>query len=124
MAKPDTCGEPDAATVQVTGRYGTACVMVRDRIHPRLTTRAAWIDHTGELFVIETTLMRLEVDRLPGGHDPHAVWLWTSVTGLTGEDIESVLAGVPTQIRPGTRLPDDQTDPRLDPPENPHAPGG
>ncbi|MEU2854585.1 transposase [Streptomyces syringium] len=82
FAKPDTWGEPDAATVQVTDRYGTARAMAWDRIHPRLTTRSAWIDHTSELPVIEGTLIRLEVDRLPGGHDPLPVWLWSSATGL------------------------------------------
>ena len=30
-------------------------------------------------------MIRLEVDRLPGGHNPLPVWLWTSATGLTGE---------------------------------------
>ncbi|MDH6436625.1 hypothetical protein M2158_005166 [Streptomyces sp. SAI-144] len=88
FAKPDTWGEPDAATVQVTDRYGAARVMAWDRIHPRLTTRSAWIDHTGELPVIEGTLIRLEVDRLPGGHDPLPVWLWTSATGLSGKAVD------------------------------------
>lgn len=41
FAKPDTWGELDAATVQVTDRYGTARAMAWDRIHPRLTTRSA-----------------------------------------------------------------------------------
>ncbi|GAB2961629.1 hypothetical protein GCM10023080_022420 [Streptomyces pseudoechinosporeus] len=39
------------------------------------TTRSAWIDHTGELPVIEGTLIRLQVDHLPGGGDPLPVWL-------------------------------------------------
>lgn len=73
--KPDTWGEPNAATVQVTDRYGTAQAMAWDRIHPRLTTRSAWIDHDGELPVIEGTLIRLQVDHLPGGSDPLPLWL-------------------------------------------------
>ncbi|WP_263973097.1 hypothetical protein [Streptomyces dioscori] len=68
--KPETWGEPDAAATQVTDRYGTARATAWDRIHPRLTTRSVWIDHTGELSVIEGTLIRLQVDRLPGGGDP------------------------------------------------------
>ncbi|MGC0421711.1 hypothetical protein ABIA38_007247 [Embleya sp. AB8] len=55
-AKPETWGEPDVATTQVTDRYGTASVMARDRIHPQLTTRSAWIDHDGELPLLEGTL--------------------------------------------------------------------
>lgn len=85
---PETWGEPDAATVQVTDRYGTARAMAWDRIHPRLTTRSAWIDHTGDLPIIEGTLIRLQVDRLPGGIDPLPVWLWSSATGLTGEGVD------------------------------------
>ncbi|MGR3875643.1 NF041680 family putative transposase [Streptomyces graminifolii] len=88
FAKPETWGEPDTATVQVTNRYGTARAMAWDRLHPRLTTRSAWIDHDGELPIIEGTLIRLEVDRLPGGGDPLPLWLWSSATGLTGADVD------------------------------------
>ncbi|PNG89571.1 hypothetical protein SMF913_25036 [Streptomyces malaysiensis] len=88
FARPDTWGEPDAATAQVTDRYGTARAMAWDRIHPRLTTRSAWIDHTGELPVIEGTLIRLEVDRLPGGQDPLPLWLWSSKTGMRTVDVD------------------------------------
>lgn len=41
FAKPETWGEPDVATTQVTDRYGTARAMAWDGIHPRLTTRSA-----------------------------------------------------------------------------------
>lgn len=88
FAKPETWGEPDAATMLVTDRYGTAQAMAWDRIHPRLTTRSAWIDHDGELPLIEGTLIRLEVDHLPGGGEPLPVWLWSSGTGMTGADVD------------------------------------
>lgn len=87
-AKPQTWGEPDAATVQVTNRYGTARAMAWDRLHPRLTTRSAWIEHSGELPVIEGTLIRLQVERLPAGGDPLPLWLWSSATGRSGEDVD------------------------------------
>jgi hypothetical protein len=41
VAKPETWGQPDAASVQATDRYGTARAMAWDRIHPHLTTRSA-----------------------------------------------------------------------------------
>lgn len=88
FTRPETWGEPDAEAVQVTDCYGTAQAMAWDRIHPRLTTRSAWIDHHGELPIIEGTLIRLTVDHLPGGHDPLPVWLWSSKTGMTSEDVE------------------------------------
>ncbi|WUX51748.1 transposase [Streptomyces niveus] len=90
FAKPETWGEPDAATTQVTDRYGTAHAMAWDRIHPRLTTRSAWIDHTGELPIIEGTLIRLQVDRLPGGGDPLPLWLRTQCPGPSSADGSSV----------------------------------
>ena len=37
-----------------------------DRMHPRLTHRAGWLDDDGPLPVIEGTLIRLQVDHLPG----------------------------------------------------------
>ncbi len=57
-------------------------------LHPRLTHRAAGLDHEGELPVIEGTVIRLQVDHLPGGGDPNPVWLWWSVTGATPADID------------------------------------
>lgn len=39
LARPETWGEPDAATTQVTDCYGTASAMAWDRLHSRLTTR-------------------------------------------------------------------------------------
>ncbi len=88
FAKPDTWGDPDTETVRVTDRYGTAKAMAWNRIHPRLTTRSAWIDHTGELPVINGMLIRLQVDHLPGGQYPLPVWLWSSKTGMTSGDID------------------------------------
>ena len=59
-----------------------------DRVHPRLTRRTCWIDHTGDLPIIEGTLIRLQVDHLPGDRNPKPVWLWTSTTAATAADID------------------------------------
>jgi hypothetical protein len=59
-----------------------------DRVPPRLTHRAAWLDHDGDLPVIEGTLIRLRVDHLPGDRDPKPVWLWSSRTGALSEDVD------------------------------------
>ncbi|MGW4651833.1 NF041680 family putative transposase [Kitasatospora sp. NPDC004289] len=88
FAGPDTWGEPDTVTVQATDRYGTASAMAWDRLHPRLTTRSAWIDHDSELPLIEGTLIRLQVDHLPGGGDPLPLWLWSSSTGMSAGDVD------------------------------------
>jgi hypothetical protein len=57
-------------------------------VHPRLTRRGCWIDHTSELPIIEGTLIRLQVEHLPGDRDPKPVWLWTSTTGATAADVD------------------------------------
>ena len=61
---------PAAATVTQASRYGTAQAAAWGRLHQRLTHRAAWEDHDGELPVVEGTLIRLHVDHLPGNRSP------------------------------------------------------
>ena len=75
-------------TTTQTTRYGTAAAQAWDRLHPRLTHRSAWLDHDGPLPVIEGTLIRLQVDHLPGDRDPKPVWLWCSVTGAAPAEVD------------------------------------
>jgi len=78
LAEPATWPEPAAATVTETSRYGTATATAWPRLHQRLARRAAWEDHEGELPVVEGTLIRLQVDHLPGRRDAEPLWLWSS----------------------------------------------
>jgi hypothetical protein len=87
LDKPATRPEPQHTTSTQTTHYGTAIATSWDRIHPRLTHRGCWIDHDGELPVIEGTLIRLQVDHLPGDRDPKPVCLWTSLTDATSADV-------------------------------------
>jgi hypothetical protein len=57
-------------------------------VHPRLTHRAGWLDHDGDLPVIEGTLIRLTAGHLPGDRDPKPVWLWYSCTGTAPADVD------------------------------------
>jgi hypothetical protein len=88
LDKPVTWPIPRHTTSTDTARYGTAVAMSWDRVHPRLTHRGCWIDHTGELPIIEGTLIRLQVEHLPGDRNPKPVWLWTSTTGATAADVD------------------------------------
>ena len=78
---------PAVTTVTQTTRYGSARASGWGRLHQRLTSRAGWEDHHGELPVIDGTLIRLAVDHLPGNRDPDPLWLWSSRAGTTAEDI-------------------------------------
>ena len=88
LDKPGTWPTPQHTSSTDTTRYGTAVATSWDRVHPRLTHRGCWIDHEGELPVIEGTLIRLQVEHLPGDRNPKPVWLWTSITGATAADVD------------------------------------
>lgn len=88
LAQAATWPHPQVTTSTQTTRYGTAATQAWDRLHPRLTRRAAWIDHQGALPILEGTLIRLTVDHLPGDANPKPVWLWFSRTGITPSDVD------------------------------------
>jgi hypothetical protein len=88
LSGPATWPAPQVTTSTVTSRYGMAVAQARDRVHPRLTHRSAWLDHDGDLPVIGGTLIRLQVDHLPGDRDPRPVWLWFSAAGATAGDVD------------------------------------
>ena len=87
LAGPASWPDAQVTTVTETTRYGTAVARSWDRLHPRLTHRAAWEHWDGELPVIEGTLIRLAVDHLPGDRDPKPVWLWFSRTGAGPDEV-------------------------------------
>ncbi|MFJ2577081.1 NF041680 family putative transposase [Kitasatospora aureofaciens] len=89
FAKPDSWHEPEITTVTDTTRYGRAEARAWDRMHPRLTHRGPWLEHPEEeLPVLHGTLIRLEVEHLPGDRAPKPVWLWCSATAATPADVE------------------------------------
>jgi hypothetical protein len=88
LAEPASWPEPQVTTSTGTTRYGTAGAAAWDRLHPRLARRSAWEHHDGQLPVIEGTLIRLQVDHLPGDRDPKPVWLWSSRTGATPAGVD------------------------------------
>lgn len=88
FTRPETWPEPAITTVTGTGNYGKAETQAWDRVHPRLTHRSSWLDHDGELPVVEGTLIRLKVEHLSKERYAPPVWLWSSKTGATGEDVD------------------------------------
>src|SRR5260370_1195727 len=80
--------DDDEAEVTATPVRQVVARPAWDRGHPRLTARAAWLDHDGPLPVIEGPLIRLQVDHLPGDRDPKPVWLWSSATGAAPDQVD------------------------------------
>ena len=92
MADPDTWGRPDTATSTETARYGRLEAHAWEHLHSRLTHRAAWIGHSGDLPIIEGTLIRLETERLPHTGEPKPLWLWTSQHDLDADLLDAIWA--------------------------------
>ncbi|MEU7728448.1 NF041680 family putative transposase [Streptomyces sp. NPDC040724] len=88
FAKPETWPEPAITTVTDTSNYGKAETQAWDRVHPRLTHRSAWLDHEGELPLVEGTLIRLKVEHLSKERDAPPVWLWSSKTNAAPDDVD------------------------------------
>jgi hypothetical protein len=80
---PQTWPTPTHTTTTHTTRYGAAHARSWDRLHPKLTRTGAWAEHDGPLPLVEGTVIRLQVDRLPGTGTPKPLWLWFSDTATT-----------------------------------------
>ena len=59
-----------------------------EHMHPKLSRQGGWAGHDGDLPVIEGTVVRLEVDHLPGDRHPKPVWLWCSKPHGTTWDVD------------------------------------
>jgi hypothetical protein len=79
---PGTWAAPDVTIEADTRLYGPALVRAWNRLHPRLTHRTAWTAHVGDLPILDGTVVRLQVERLPSGAIPKPVWLWHSGVDL------------------------------------------
>ena len=88
FADTDTWPDADVSTLTDISRYGMASATGWDRLHPRLTRRAAWLDYDGDLPVLEGTLIRLVVDHLPSDSDPRPLWLWSSRVGASSAYVD------------------------------------
>lgn len=71
---------PAQSTTTDTTRYGAAHAQSWDRLHTKLTRVGAWAGHGDVLPIVEGTLIRLDVERLPGTANPKPLWLWHSST--------------------------------------------
>jgi DDE superfamily endonuclease len=88
FADPTSWPTPAHTTTTDTTRYGAAHARSWDRLHPTLTRTGAWADHAGPLPIMEGTVIRLQVDRLPGTGTPKPLWLWHSATASTATQVD------------------------------------
>lgn len=83
LPRISTHPEPEVSTSTDTTRYGSATAHAWSRLHPRLVRRDAWADHHDTLPIIEGSIIRLQVQHLPGNRNPTPLWLWHSQPILT-----------------------------------------
>jgi DDE superfamily endonuclease len=90
LADPGSWPTPAAQAVTETARYGPAEATAWNRMHPRLEHRGSWADHDGPLPIVEGTVIRLQVDHLPGQRHAKPVWLWSAHSGADTDVAELV----------------------------------
>lgn len=83
LKEPETWGPAATSNTGESPRYGAVAHRSWDRLHPRLLRRGNWENYEGELPIIEGTVIRLDVDHLPGNSKPKPLWLWTNAYSLT-----------------------------------------
>jgi hypothetical protein len=88
FTEPEIWPEPSVVSATDTANYGKAQTQAWDRVHPRLTHRSAWLDHEGELPLVEGTLIRLKVEHLSKDREAPPVWLWSSKVGASLQDVD------------------------------------
>lgn len=87
LADPGSWPTPTTTTITETARYGQAQAVSFDRMHPRLASRGPWVGQPGRLPIVEGTVIRLQVEHLPGQRAAKPVWLWSSATGADAEEV-------------------------------------
>ena len=55
---------------------------------PEAAHHSAWLEHDGELPIVEGTLVRLKVKHLSKEREAPPVWLWSSKTKATQADVD------------------------------------
>jgi hypothetical protein len=74
---PATLTAPHRTAVTTTARYGRVTLSAWDNQHRRITRAGHWENHPGRLPIVTGTVIRIQIERLPGGGTPHRpMWLW------------------------------------------------
>jgi len=93
LNKPATLGTPERTTTIDSPRYGRVRLSAWDGRHRRLIRGqdSYWVDHAGPLPIVSGTVVRVEVEHLPGGGTPDGpMWLWHA--GPTPLDLITIFA--------------------------------
>ncbi len=88
LAKPASLPRADEQLTAHNPRYGSVRVDAWHGLHQKLSRQAGWADFTGALPVVAGTLIRIQVEHLPGDRTPQDVWLWHAAPPGTVFDLD------------------------------------
>lgn len=74
---PATLTTPDRTATTSTPRYGHVRISAWDIHHRRIQRAGYWTEHPGKLPIVTGSVIRIEIEHLPGGGTPERpMWLW------------------------------------------------
>ncbi|MBA3489786.1 MAG: transposase, partial [Longispora sp.] len=76
LSKPASLPDADEYLTAQSGRYGGVSVSAWHGLHQKLSRTGGWADFEVDLPIVSGTLIRIQVERLPGDRKPQDVWLW------------------------------------------------
>jgi len=69
-------------------RYGAVTVSAWHGLHQKLSSQGAWKGHVGALPIVAGSVIRIQVERLPGNRAPQDLWLWHTAPCGTVFDLD------------------------------------
>ncbi|WP_434740749.1 NF041680 family putative transposase [Micromonospora sp. SH-82] len=71
-----------------SSRYGAVEVSAWHGLHQKLSSQGGWKGHVGALPIVAGTVIRIQVERLPGSRAPQDLWLWHTAPAGTVFDLD------------------------------------
>lgn len=88
LGMPDLLPAPDEQLGASNPRYGAVRVSAWHGLHQKLNRQAGWATFTGVLPIVAGTVIRVQVQHLPGDRRPADLWLWHTAPAGTGFDLD------------------------------------
>jgi hypothetical protein len=88
LSKPASLPAPGQRLRGQNPRYGEVMVSAWHGLHQKLSRQAGWTGFEGVLPVVPGTVIRIQVERLPGNRAPEDLWLWHTAPPGTVFDLD------------------------------------
>lgn len=97
-ARPDTWDESDQRLTLHDEHYGQVTVTAWSGLHPKLDAKEHFADRA-ETPILSGTVIRVQVERLPGGRKPTPKPMWLFWSGEGTPDLDPMLEIISPQVR-------------------------